>query len=139
MTNPVKGQVALQLGDLELTLEFTIDALCALEGRLDLTARQILARLTTDDSMTFVRALLWAGLREHHTYTERQAGELMRGPGRRQIRVKAVAAFLSAWPSDEEDEADARPPKRPPGATRTRTAAQAGSGPDSLSSGAVTA
>lgn len=136
MTNPIKGQVAVVLGGLQLTLEFTIDAICALEGRLDEPATAIMARLTRDNTMTFLRALLWAALRENHPgYTEKMAGELIRLPGGDQLKTKVVQAFFAAWPDAEDAPAD--PPPRP--TRKIRTADPAGAGRGSSRSGASTA
>lgn len=135
MANPVRGQVPVSLEGLKLTLEFTIDALCQLEDRLDETATAIFARVTKgDNSLSFLRCLLWAALLENHPgYSEKAAGELIRLRGGNQLAGKIVEAFFAAWPKPEVSD-----PPRPRPVRKTRTAAPAGTGPGSSRAGANT-
>lgn len=127
MANPLRGVVATRVGGLDYRLEFTIDVMCALEARLETTATAIVERMGKDDSLGFLRTMLWASLREHHPeLDEREAGELLREVGGADLKVKVLAAFVAAWPSREAAaDGDVPPRKRP---TRRPTAAAAGTG-----------
>lgn len=124
------GQVSLPVaGGEALTLEFSIDALCQLEGRLGQTARQIEQRVGKDDSLSFLRSMLWAALREHHpSLNEKQAGELIRRAD--DAAGKVLEAYILSFPlpadTEGEESEGADPQKTPEG----------GIGPDSTASGA---
>jgi hypothetical protein len=135
MANPVRGQVPLLLGGLAFTLEFTIDAICALEAETGETAQELFRSIQSNTSLGFLRKLMWAALLEHHPgYTLKAAGELLRLPGGQHAAAALVQAFVSAWPDPEEAaEGEARPRKR------RKAAAPDGTGPSSTSSGAATA
>jgi hypothetical protein len=133
MTNALRGQVALPCGSAIYTLEFTIDALCQLEDRLGTTAREILARIQADDSLTFLRTLLWGALREHHAaLTERAAGELIRSAGGgTAVTEKVLEAFLAAFPKQGGGAGGEASPQSSP-----ETAGADGTGSTSSGSGA---
>ncbi|HET6972339.1 MAG TPA: hypothetical protein VFH92_14515 [Phenylobacterium sp.] len=104
-------------------LEYSIDALIQLEDLTDEDAPTIMARMITTPNIKPLRAALWAGLVTHHpTIGLRAAGELLRLPGKDQVREKINLAFQKSFPdvkdraataaAEQEAGADA---DRPPG------------------------
>lgn len=119
MPNPLKGDVeVLRPADPETAraeerylLNFSIDALCALEERLGLPIDKILAKVTGSMRLGELRALFAGGLREHHSdITERAAGEMIPQIGVIELRTRIFEALALAFPAPKEaGEADARP------------------------------
>lgn len=80
MGNKNRGEVSFDAGGKTYTLRYSIDAICEMEAELDKGFVAIAGDLSNPDkiSVTLVRAVLWAGLREHHNeVTIKEAGELM--------------------------------------------------------------
>jgi hypothetical protein len=63
MTNPQRGEVQLNAGKNAYTLVFNTNAICALENALDAGIGEIMPRM---GRLSVMRAMLWAGLLEHH-------------------------------------------------------------------------
>lgn len=144
MSNPIKGEVPLTIGGRDLILNFTVDAICKLEGRLGLTPREIGAKILTDDGIVFLRNLFWAALVEHQPELNvRQAGELIRAAAFEGVdpSLKIIEAWALSWPlprptppeGEDAESGDARPPTRP------TTAAPRGTGSATSGSGKSTA
>lgn len=106
MPNPAKGEVALRVGETDYTLRLSINAICEAEALLDKTVNEIIASL---DRVSTMRALLWAGLREHHKDVSLfDAGDIIGAAGADVVGAKIGEAIKAAFPQAEEG---ARPPK----------------------------
>lgn len=120
MTNPLRGEVALVVGDRTLTLKLGINALCAAEPMLGKKTRAILDDLedvVDGPAMDTIRVLIWAGLRTHHPeYHLAQVGDLMDMHGAAQFQQAIIDGLASAFGTAEGKE-QANPPK----AKRKRT------------------
>lgn len=127
MTNPEKGEIAFEANGTTYTLQFTIDAICTLEGLLDKSIFQISALLAAN-RVTAVRAALWAGLLTHHPkITVQQAGNLLpvlKVDGAITMIGKALEAAFGA--EEAASEGEASPP----------TPGEAGTGDASSATGA---
>lgn len=129
MANALRGEVSFEADGQTWTLRYSQDALCELEGALDKSIIEICADFEswkTDPRkmrMAPVRALLWAGLREHHPdLSLKEAGELMAPAGGiAKVLEMTTRAMTLAWPQAETK--GARPPNR---ASRRKAAAQVG-------------
>src|SRR5690606_4502101 len=69
MANPFRGGVPLTVGDKTYTLSFSVNAICELEDHFGgKPVAQIADGLDDPKNvrMSTVRALVWAGLRDHH-------------------------------------------------------------------------
>lgn len=107
MGNPHKGDVTFEAGGRSYTLRFSVDALCALE---EVSGRGIVAlstELSDMDrvSLTLLRKVVWAGLREHHPDIDmKSAGELIVEAGGLAAMMGVVGTALSrAFPQGPED------------------------------------
>lgn len=105
MANPIKGEASLKVEGREYTLCFSIDAMCALEEKLDRTMQDIMSDLTdpTRIGVRLTRALLWASLREHHSeITLKMAGDLIPAAGGVPAVVERISlAIQRAFPTPE--------------------------------------
>lgn len=144
MANAHRGEVALQAGAATYRLCFTIDALCQLEDRLDLSIVEISERMKEGAvRLSMMRALLWAGLQTHHApIDEKTAGELIGEIGALELMNGVMVAMNRAFGDDDTaPEAAAEgeaPPADPPSPGRRRARpprAPAGTGPASSTSG----
>lgn len=127
MSNPHKGDVAINAGGVEYTFRFSIDALCQLEELTGKSFMEIAKAFESGSvSMSVTRALVWAGLREHHPKVSvKAAGDLIvEMGGIAGVMPKVLEAFTLAFP--EAKEAAENPPK-----------GQDGTGPNSSGSGAA--
>lgn len=142
MANPHRGEVALQAGEDTYRFCFTIDALCQLEERLDLSIVEISGLLNQGAvRLKVLRAILWAGLQTHHApIDEKAAGELIGQIGAVPLMGAIVSAMNQAFGADEEaaDEAGDPPAAGRRGKPRTGPAKTpaAGTGSASSTSGA---
>ena len=130
MTNSMKGEVALHAGEVTYKLVYDVNALCAMEDKLDKSVLEIMGTVNGSPRLGVVRALLWAGLRRHHEdVTLEAAGDLVMSVGMVDVLNVVMIGFKSAFPKAAEgDEGDggARPPKPTP---------KAGTGSSSLEPG----
>lgn len=111
MANPNRGQVALTVGELELKLSFSVNALCELEDLLGQPVAKIAAGLKDPENVRLatVRALVWAALRDHHDeVTLKGAGTIASDAGVPAVMAAVGKAFSLAFPEAKEN---ARPPK----------------------------
>lgn len=128
MANPHRGEVSFEAEGTEYTLQYSNNALVELEDRLDRGIVDISSELLSwakDPKrirLGTIRAVLWAGLREHHPEVDlRAAGEIItKAGGVLEITGLIGEAFSRAFPAPEKK--GSRPRKR--GATN-------GTGPDS--------
>lgn len=125
--NPLKGEVAFEVSGATYTLVYSINSLCTLEDRLDLTVQQIGERMSTAMRLSFLRQVFHGGLTSHHPQvTEEQAGELIQDLGVPRAGELIADAFFKAF-ADGKESAAPRPRKAKTGA---------GTGPSSSLSGA---
>lgn len=111
MANPHRGSVALQAGDQAYTLSFSVNAICELEAELDKPVAEIIAAIQDPRQLRLstVRALVWAGLRDHHPdLTVQDAGTMITDAGIQNVVEKVGEAFRLAFP---EAKAKANPRK----------------------------
>lgn len=115
MANPNRGQVALKAGDRDYMLSYSVNSLCELEDELELPIASIVTTMQTPDKlrMTFVRALVWAGLQDHHDDVSIKDAGLIIGDAGFQPSMEAVReAFKLAFPDAQKGaKAKANPPK----------------------------
>lgn len=112
MANPHRGSVAIQVGDRAYTLAFTVNALCELEDVLGKPVAKIADGLSDPNNvrMSTVRALLWAGLQDHHPGTDLKAAGLIASEAGIPVVMEAIGkAFSLAFP--EAETATANPKK----------------------------
>ncbi len=125
--NPLKGEVAFEASGATYTLLYSINSLCALEDRLDMTVQQIGERMSTAMRLSFLRSVFHGGLSTHHaTLTEVEVGELIEDMGVKRTGDLIAEAFFKAF-SDGKAASEPRPRKAKTGA---------GTGPSSSPSGA---
>lgn len=104
MANPHRGSVALQVGDRAYTLSFSVNALCELEDHLGKPIAKIADGLNDPANvrMSVVRALLWAGLRDHHDEIDLKAAGLIASDAGIPAVMEAIGkAFSLAFPEAE--------------------------------------
>lgn len=80
MANKFKGDISFDVNGKSYTMRFSANALCELEDATGMGINALLAQLSDPASMRLkmVRAVLWAGLRDHHSdVTLHQAGEII--------------------------------------------------------------
>ncbi|MDW9877325.1 hypothetical protein GOC31_20850 [Sinorhizobium meliloti] len=114
MANPNRGSVALQVGDRVYTLSYSINALCELEDLLEKPVAEIVKAIQTPAElrMSSVRAIIWAGLQDHHEgLTVKEAGQIASEAGMQAALAKAGEAFRLAFPAPAEGGAKANPRK----------------------------
>lgn len=110
MANPQKGEASIKVGEREYVLAFNINAMCEVEYVLNLSTDQILRTLASSPPLHVVRALLWGGLRHHHSDVDLIcAGSLieeMGGPG---LALDGIGkALVSAFPDAKDEPANPR-------------------------------
>lgn len=128
MGNRERGEVTFHAAGESYTLRFSENALCLLEEELDRGVVGILREMSswaTDQDairLTTLRAVMWAGLQEHHPKSDlKQAGALIGDVGGIVAAANIVAdALRAAFP--EEGTTTERPTKAPGirGANRAR-------------------
>lgn len=114
MANANRGEVDFSVNGKTYTLRYTTNALCELEDALDCGLPEIVERVRDPKSvrLSTVRALVWAGLREHHpTITLHEAGTLVGEYGMMETLHKVGDAFQRAFTGREGNE---RPPAAAP-------------------------
>lgn len=100
--NPIKGEVAFEVSGATYILVYTIDALCALEDRLNLSVEEIGRKMGGSPRIGFLRSVFHAGLREHHpALTERETGELFPLLGFDRVGALIGEAFGKAFGGPE--------------------------------------
>lgn len=127
MINPHKGEVSFESKGQRYVLQYSIDAICTLEGETGKGIIALAGELEKSPSMTLMRQLIWAGLLEHHPeMTLKEAGELILAAGG---LVGAMRLFNQAFAvAFEQDE---KPRPRKAGSPRN------GTGPHSTATGAA--
>ncbi len=109
--NPVRGEVTFEAEGQTYRLVFSTNALAALEDRLDKSVGEIGSMFETGLRLGHLRALMWAGLSDHHDVSELAAGDLIDLIGHETAGEKIGQAFVLAFP--EEDASGAARPQKP--------------------------
>lgn len=115
MANPHRGQVPLVAGEATYTLSMSINAMCTLEAHLGRPMGAIMADMLAMHgdpsrmSLTLLRAVLWAALRDHHAVDEAGAGDILGEAGLPAALAGVTQAFTLAFPAKKAG-SDARPP-----------------------------
>jgi hypothetical protein len=115
MANPLKGEVALQVGGTTYTLRLATNAIVSAETLLDKGVGEIAAMLQDPASFRLgtARALLFAALQERHPeITLEGAGELIGDVGIPKIVSTLAASMRAAFPSVKENPQKAGPKRR---------------------------
>ena len=115
MANKQRGEVSFKAGDDNYTLRYSINALCVMEGEVGKGFAAIAGDLSNPDkiSFTLARAVLWAGLKEHHSdITIEEAGELIPAAGGLTAIMFVISEALThAFPDNEKKTNASRPQK----------------------------
>jgi len=108
MANQAKGERTLKIGEKTYTVFFDMNAIAELEDALGMTMPQI-AEVMQDPTrvgVKFIRAILWAGLRRHHSkevQTLEDAGDLMtKADSIADVSETIGEAFSAAFAKDAE-------------------------------------
>jgi hypothetical protein len=110
--NPLRGQATLEHAGATKILVFDVNSLCLAENALGVSAFDILGLLNDDDlTMTQARALLWAGLSEHHPCTVTDAGKIISDVGLGAAGLAILSALAAAFGVSAEGKKDSDPPK----------------------------
>lgn len=121
MANSVRGEVGFKAAGKTFTLLMSINALCELEGELDMKVEALGAAMQGGADLVTVRAIFWAALQDHHPDLDlKAAGKLMTDLGLEASVDLIGKAFAAAFP-DKVGAADA-------GASGPRKARPAGTG-----------
>ena len=113
MSNPLRGEAALVVGEVSYTLVFDINALCLAEEALGMEVDELLARYSAGTSARLVRGMIWAALQAKHPCTLDAAGAIISEVGFVPAKAALEKALLLAMPVQDEGS----PPKK---ATRGR-------------------
>lgn len=112
MANPIKGEVSFESEGRQFKLVYNYNALCELEDLLGVGVNQIndLLADTKKMKLSTVRAVFWAGLREHHPEIDiRRAGEMIT-----QLKVPAIELVAKGLQLASPDpEAKGKGPQEP--------------------------
>lgn len=128
MINPHKGEVSFEADGQRFVLQYSIDAVCTLEGETGKGFVALVEELEQNPSLTLMRQMLWAGLLERHPdITLKEAGELIPAAGGLVgAMVLFNKAFQVAFPAPDD-----KPRPRKAGSPKN------GTGPQSIKHGAV--
>lgn len=107
MANKYRGEVTLKAGDKTYTLDLSLNALCEAEGILGRTIMKIAEELNDPErlSVTSLRGILCAALREHHgDVSVKEAGRIA-GVAGFQATLDAIGlAFQASMPAEAGDQ-----------------------------------
>jgi len=112
MVNPLRGEVALPVGETTYKLCFSVNAICSLEGLIDKSINEIIESLQNQKKVRLqtIRALLWAALSENHPeVTLTDAGTIAQAAGTIFAMEKVTEAMSLAFPSSEAKSDEPRP------------------------------
>lgn len=105
MANPYRGAVDLKVGDRLYTISFSVNAICELEEFFDgKPVGEIVAELGDGSQarMTTIRALIWAGLLDHHSDVDlKEAGKIASDIGVTPCMEAIGRALELAFPTAE--------------------------------------
>lgn len=106
MANPARGEVALQAGDRTWTLDLSFNALCEIEDHFGKTITEVAQMLANPSgaSAKTIRAVVWAGLQEHHPGTDlKEAGRVISEAGIEATMAAVTRAFQVSAPEAKGD------------------------------------
>ncbi|MEO1067397.1 MAG: GTA-gp10 family protein [Pseudomonadota bacterium] len=106
MANKEKGEIVIDASDAAFTLRFSANALCDLEAEVGASAVALANELSDEDniSITTLRAMFWAGLRDSHPdISVDDAGRIMTELGITEASAKIGEAFVAAFPASDDD------------------------------------
>ena len=111
------GGVSFDAKGQSYTLRYSVDAICALEdacGGKGIVAISQVLQDATKISMTLMRKVMWAGLRDHHPSVDiKSAGDLIQAVGGLMPAVDIIGrAFQAAFP-DPQKAGDQESPQVP--------------------------
>lgn len=110
MANRFKGEVTFEAGEKSYTMRFSANALCELEDAIGMGVNSVAIQLADPASLRLkmVRAVFWAGLRDHHPeITLLQAGEIVTDLSLTKSMEMVSKAFELAF----QDNSKSRPQK----------------------------
>jgi hypothetical protein len=123
MANKHRGEIGFEAGDKSYTFRFSTNAICEVESVLDRSIISISQDMVNAEKnpevlrFSTVRAILWAGLREHHPkLTLTEAGDVMTEMGGLSKAVELIAdGFSLSFPEPQTNNGADRPqkPSRP--------------------------
>lgn len=113
MANPYRGEVTLSAADDTFTLSYSVNAICELEEFFDGKPIGEIAESLGDGSsvkMSTIRALVWAGLRDHHPDVDLTAAGVIASKAGIPACMDAIGkAFERTFPPAEAGKAKPRP------------------------------
>jgi len=105
--NKHRGEVEFEADGKTYTLRYSIDAICEMEAATGRGFFAVTQELSDANAMQLstVRAVLWAGLREHHPdVTLKEAGDLIVKAGGIMVVIGLLSqAITLAFPETEQD------------------------------------
>lgn len=119
MANPVRGEVDLVIGETTYTIKLGRNALASVEKLLDMGFPEIANTLDATPSFDVLRALLWAGLHQHHPDIDlMQVGDLMdEASDDEMLGSKIGEALKLTFPDSKGGNRPRKPGQRKAGAT----------------------
>ncbi len=119
MANPFRGEASFEVDGKAYRTRFSWNAAAEYEDAAGMPLSDALLDIAREKlSARSLRAMLWAGLQEHHTdVTLKGAGRLIDGMGRKEAqRVMGVALryFFPELDPDDAETAEADPPTPAP-------------------------
>lgn len=101
-----RTKVTFDAGGKTYTLQYTTNAFCELEDETGMKVLDIIAN--GEPSMKVIRAMVWAGLLEHHEgITIKQAGHVIDAAGGMEVVMDKVNAAVAAGTIDDDDAPEA--------------------------------
>lgn len=114
MANPLRGELEWIVDRHSYNLVMDINALCSAEQQLGMGIDRIIASYASEATITLVRGVLWASLRQHHPEVSiNQVGDMISVCGLPDARKTMEALLLSAMPDpDSKKKTSAKPVKK---------------------------
>lgn len=104
MADNLTGEVTFDAAGKSWRLVYSVNALIALENRLDMSVSKIGQRMAGDLRMGFLRDVFVGGLRTHHPeVTDELAGDLIQEVGGAKVGELIGQAFSAAFPREAEE------------------------------------
>jgi Phage tail tube protein, GTA-gp10 len=106
MANEHRGEVDFKVGSQVYTLRLTVNALCELEGLLQMKAPDVIGKLlssfeTGAIEFHILRAILWAGLSQYHKMTLEQVGDVIDEAGLKHAVAGVGKLIIATFPSPD--------------------------------------
>lgn len=99
MSNKTLGQFDIVAGGKTYTLQFTINALCALEDELGGgSIADIGETMGNRPSLKMLRTLVWVGLQQHHkAVSKEEAGDIIDAVGIEAVSAAVMSAVTASF------------------------------------------